>query len=104
MTSAFQSGMRGRLFLSVVEKSPSERGGRPLRGGGRAVAEFLAWCEGAGVPSLAAVEPLHVATWVEQQTHELSAPTVKQRLAAIRHLFNWLLIGQVVPVNLAASV
>ena len=68
------------------------------------MAEFLAWCEGAGVPSLAAVEPLHVATWIEQQTRERSAPTVKQRLAAIRHLFDWLVTGQVVPVNPAASV
>jgi len=34
----------------------------------------------------------------------LSAPTVKLRLAAIRHLFDWLVIGQVVPHNPAASV
>ena len=33
-----------------------------------------------------------------------SAPTVKQQLAAIRHLFDWLVTGQVVPVNPAASV
>jgi site-specific recombinase XerC len=70
----------------------------------RAVADFLAWCEGAGVPSIAAVQPLHVATWIEAQTRELAAPTVKQRLAALRHLFDWLVTGQVVPVNPAASV
>lgn len=34
----------------------------------------------------------------------LAAPSVKQRLAAIRHLFNWLVVGQVVPHNPAASV
>lgn len=34
----------------------------------------------------------------------LSAPTVKQRLAAIRHLFDWLVTGQIVPHNPAASV
>jgi hypothetical protein len=33
------------------------------------------------------VQPLHVAGWIERQTQTLSAPTVKQRLAAIRHLF-----------------
>jgi site-specific recombinase XerC len=33
-----------------------------------------------------------------------AAPTVKQRLAALRHLFDWLVIDQVVPVNPAASV
>jgi site-specific recombinase XerC len=32
-------------------------------------------------------------------TRELAAPSVKQRLAAIRHLFDWLVTGQVVPVN-----
>jgi site-specific recombinase XerC len=31
-------------------------------------------------------------------------PTVKARLAAIRHLFDWLVVGHVVPVNPAASV
>ena len=35
---------------------------------------------------------------------EHAAPTVKQRLAAIRHLFDWLVTGQVVPPNPAASV
>ena len=32
------------------------------------------------------------------------APTVKQHLAAIRMLFDWLVIGQVIPMNPAASV
>jgi site-specific recombinase XerD len=71
---------------------------------GRAVTDFLAWCASAGVASIADVQPLHVATWIEGQTREVSAPTVKQRLAALRHLFDWLVIGQVVPVNPAASV
>lgn len=42
--------------------------------------------------------------WIELQTVTLSAPTVKQRLAAIRHLFDWLVTGQIVPHNPAASV
>jgi integrase/recombinase XerC len=58
----------------------------------------------AGVPSIAHVAPLHVATWIEAQTRELSPPSVKQRLAALRHLFDWLVTGQVVPANPAASV
>lgn len=56
------------------------------------------------MPSIVAVQPLHVASWVELQTRTHAAPTVKQRLAAIRHLFDWLVTGQVVPVNPAASV
>jgi site-specific recombinase XerD len=70
----------------------------------QATREFLSWCENAGVASIADVKPLHVAAFVEQLGRERSAPTVKQRLAAIRHLFDWLVTGQIVPVNPAASV
>jgi site-specific recombinase XerD len=86
-------------FFAAAIRNPHTR-----RAYGRAVGDFLAWCEAHGVPSLAAVQPLHVATWVEGQTRELAAPSVKQRLAAVRHLFDWLVTGQVVPANPAASV
>ena len=56
------------------------------------------------MPSIAAIQPLHVAAWIEGQTREHSAPTVKQQLAAIRHLFDWLVMGQIVPLNPASSV
>ncbi len=51
------------------------------------------------MPSIAAVQPLHVAAWVERQTRAHAAPTAKLRLAAIRHLFDWLVTGQMVPMN-----
>lgn len=70
----------------------------------RATGEFLGWCATRGVTSIAAVQPLHVAAWIEMLGREVSAPTVKQRLAGVRHLFDWLVMGQVVPVNPAASV
>lgn len=69
-----------------------------------AVSDFLTWCETMGMPSVAAVQPLHVASWIELQTRKRSAPTVKLRLAALRHLFDWLVTGQVIPTNPAASV
>ncbi|MGF6939330.1 site-specific recombinase XerD [Paraburkholderia sp. UCT70] len=50
------------------------------------------------------MQPLHVAAWIERQTQVSSAPTARQRLAAIRHLFDWLVTGQIVPHNPAASV
>lgn len=50
------------------------------------------------------MQPLHVATWIETQTREHSPPTAKLRLAALRHLFDWLVTGQVIPTNPAASV
>jgi hypothetical protein len=70
----------------------------------RAADEFLGWCASVGVRSIADVQPVHVATWIEAGTRELAAPSVKQQLAAVRHLFDWLVTGQVVPVNPAASV
>ena len=69
----------------------------------RAAREFLSWCADNGIASSIDVEPLHVAAWIEGQTRQLSAPTVKQHLAAIRHLFDWLVTGQIVPTNPAAS-
>src|SRR5246127_1318777 len=70
----------------------------------RAAGDFLAWCTGAGVTSITAVQPLHVDAWIELQTQTHSAPTVKQPRAAIRPLFDWLVTGQIVPHNPAASV
>lgn len=69
-----------------------------------AAGEFLAWCDARGVTSIANVQPLHIAIWIEELGHEVSAPTVKQRLAGVRHLFDWLVMGQVMPANPAASV
>ena len=67
---------------------------------GRAVGQFLGWCEARGL-ALAAVSPLHVAAYI--RTHPGSAPTVKQHLAAIRMLGDWLVVSQVLPVNPAAA-
>ena len=68
---------------------------------GRAVGQFLGWCEARGL-GLRDVSPLHVATYI--RTHPGSAPMVKQHLAAIRMLGDWLVVNQVLPVNPAAAV
>ena len=94
-----QASIRFMEFFAANIRNPHTR-----RAYGRAVADFLAWCEDAGVRSVAQVQPLHVAAWVELQTRERAAPTAKQRLAAVRHLFDWMVTGQIVPVNPAASV
>jgi integrase/recombinase XerC len=70
----------------------------------QATREFFAWCESAGVASIDNVRPLHVAAYIEQIGRERSVPTVKRRLAAIRHLFDWFVTGQIIPVNPSASV
>ena len=69
---------------------------------GRAVGQFLAWCEARGLGLGAIVSPLHVAAYI--RTHPGSVPTVKQHLAAIRMLCDWLVVSQVLPVNPAAAV
>jgi site-specific recombinase XerD len=94
-----RAGMRFLEFFTANIRNPNTR-----RAYARATQDFLTWCQIVSVPSLADVAPLHVATWIELQMQTLAAPSVKQRLAAIRHLFDWLVIGQVVPHNPAASV
>jgi len=94
-----QAGMRFLEFFAAAIRNPHTR-----RAYSRAVADFLAWCEDHGVVSITAVQPLHVAGWIELQSHQNSAPTAKLHLAALRHLFDWLVIGQVIPANPAASV
>ena len=66
--------------------------------------EFFAWCERRGVRELVDVRPHHVAGYIEHMTQTHAAPTAKQHLAAIRRLFDWLVVGQVVPTNPAGSV
>lgn len=70
----------------------------------QAISQFSAWCHQRGVEDLARVEPMHVAAWVQDSGRVHSRPTVKQHLAAVRMLFDWMILGQFLPVNPAASV
>lgn len=69
----------------------------------RAVRDFLLWSE-CRVTSLDQIQPVLVAAYVETLLLSHSKPTVKQHLAAIKMLFDWLLLGQVIPANPAACV
>ena len=60
----------------------------------RAAGRFLSWCAARGL-GLRAIAPLHVAAYI--RAHPGSAPTVKQHLAAIRVLCDWLVVHQVLP-------
>jgi site-specific recombinase XerD len=86
------------FFVSNI-RNPHTR-----RAYGRSIAEFLDWCERHGLASIIDVEPLHVGAYIEAVTRSHSAPTAKQKLAAIRMLFDWLVTGQIVPTNPASSV
>jgi len=67
----------------------------------RACGQFLAWCENH-VNDLRLITPMHVAAYIEQ--HPGSLQTIKQHLAAIKMLFDYLVISQIVSANPAAPV
>jgi integrase/recombinase XerD len=69
----------------------------------RAVRRFSDWCEGRKL-TLTDLNPVLVAAYIEELGVVASRPTVKQHLAAIRMLFDWLVVGQVVPGNPTTSV
>lgn len=70
----------------------------------QALAQFFSWLEPRGVLELRQIDAIIVASYVEDLGTRRSKPTVKQHLAAIRMLFDWLVTGQVVDLNPAASV
>ena len=68
----------------------------------QAISQFFTWCDKQRIQTLEQINPIVIATYIEQ--HTAAAPTVKQHLAAIRMLFDFLVTGQVVPMNPASSV
>lgn len=91
-----QASRRFVEFFTANIRNPNTR-----QAYGQAVGQFLTWCEDRGL-SLEMLQPVIIAAYIEQ--HPGSPPTVKQHLAAIRMLFDWLVVGQVIPFNPAASV
>ena len=88
-------------FFAATIRNPNTRAAYH-----RAVVRFFAWCEAHGLDELALIEPLHVAAYVEQLGRGFEKPTVKQHLAAVRMLFNWLAAGfpdRLVPRDAAAA-
>ncbi len=69
-----------------------------------ATRRFAVWCEERGIVRLEDVQPIHVAAFVKDLEQDLSPPSVKQHLAALRMLFDWLVTGQIVPANPAHAV
>jgi site-specific recombinase XerD len=74
----------------------------------KAACRFSEWCEGREVRDLADVKPPHVAAYIEwlglPEGQGLSKPSVKQHLAALRMLFDWLVVGHVIEHNPAHAV
>jgi site-specific recombinase XerD len=93
-----QASWRYIDFFTSNIRNPNTR-----RAYARACNQFFAWADDRGL-SLTTIRPFDVSTYIEsrQQTH--SAPDVKQQLAAVRMLFDWLITGQVMPSNPASAV
>jgi len=72
-----------------------------------AIDRFLAWSRNAGL-RLDGIMPAHLAGYIRalrsDAGHPASKPTQKLHLAAIRHMFDRLVVRHVVPINPAASV
>src|SRR5450631_3941601 len=69
-----------------------------------AAVRFFAWVDRHKIGEIADIEPLHVAAYIEALGKDFEKPTVKQHLAAIRMLFDWLVTGQIVATNPAHAV
>ncbi len=94
-----EGGRRFWEFFTVNIRNPHTR-----RAYFKAVESFAAWCAERSLEDLARVTPMHVAAYVEQLGRTHSKPTVKQHLAAIRMLFDWLVTGHIMESNPAHAV
>jgi site-specific recombinase XerD len=86
-------------FFTANIRNPHTR-----RAYARAAVEFFDWLALHDVKQLAEIESVQVAAYIEELTKHRSAPTAKLRLAALRHLFDWMVVGQIMPTNPAAAV
>jgi site-specific recombinase XerD len=94
-----RAALRFLEYFTVRIRNPNTRAAYA-----RSAADFLNWCERQGISQLGRVQPVHVAAYIELLQGKRSAPTVKQHLACIRMLFDWLVIGHAMPTNPAHSV
>src|SRR5260221_10524835 len=69
-----------------------------------ATRRFAAWCAQKNIDELSRVQPFHVAAFIKDLQDDLSPPSVKQHLAALRMLFDWLVTGHIIDVNPAHEV
>jgi integrase/recombinase XerD len=86
-------------FFTVNIRNPNTRAAYA-----HAARAFLRWCEDRCITRLQDVQPVHVAGYIEQLSKARKAPTVKQHLACIRMLFDWMVTGQAMASNPAHAV
>ena len=88
-----QAAERTVEFFTAQIRNPHTRAAY-----GAAVTRFFTWCDAHGL-ELAQLSPVALFAYIDEMHGRYRAPTIKQYLAAIRRLFDWLVIGQVVPAT-----
>jgi integrase len=86
-------------FFAATIRNPNTRAAYM-----NAVADFLRFESVVGLGSLAEIRSIHVSLYIECVGERFAPPTVKQRLAALRGLFDWLARHGVLETNPAAPV
>ena len=64
---------------------------------------FFAWTHAKGL-DVPAIKSDHESAFLAELATEHATPTVKQHLASLRMLFDWLITGQIMETNPAAAV
>lgn len=64
---------------------------------------FFAWADKRGL-SLPTIKSYHVSAYLAELANDHATPTVKQHLASLRMLFDWLIVGQIIETNPAHAV
>jgi site-specific recombinase XerD len=85
-------------FFTATIRNPNTR-----RAYHTAISQFFSWAHSKQL-TLDTLNSIHIATYVESLQRHIAAPTVKQHLAAIRSLFDWLVTGQILAINPAHPV
>lgn len=85
-------------FFTAQIRNPNTR-----RAYHTAISQFFLWCHSQNL-QLHQIHSIHVATYIELLQQHVSAPTVKQHMAGIRKLFDWLVVGHVLETNPAHAV
>src|SRR6516225_3118787 len=96
-----QGERAGRRFIEFFTATIRNRNTRMAYA--RAVKRFFDWCDDHHL-GLEDIEPIAIAAYVEELSAEIAKPSVKQHLAAIRQLFDYLVTGGVLVTTPAGSV
>jgi integrase/recombinase XerD len=96
-----QGERAGRRFIEFFTATIRNRNTRMAYA--RAVKRFFDWCDEHHL-GLEDIEPIAISAYIEELGAEIAKPRVKQHLAAIRQLFDYLITGGILISTPAGSV